>query len=177
MGAVCCGGGIGAADPLRDIDANNVAARATRFTLVLHGQPCKVVRVYDGDTVTVVWTQPQAIRVGRNTRVVQVPTYASVRLAGFDTPEIRTKDPREKADAIRCRDMMADLVLNQTMLMDVTGLDKYGRPLATLRAGPMTGRATRDALGERSVNEWAVATLPKCTPYDGKTKTAYGART
>ena len=54
----------------------------------------KVVKVYDGDTITVATPLD-------NTRA---PIYHfSVRLRGIDSPEIRGKTPEEKAAALKAR--------------------------------------------------------------------------
>lgn len=76
--------------------------------------PADVVRVYDGDTITVdahPWPG-MTIRTG-------------VRLRGIDTPEIKGKCASEKAAAIVARDRMAVLVGEKVLLENVTP-DKYG---------------------------------------------------
>jgi len=88
---------------------------------------CKVVDVYDGDTVTVVF------------RFRDVLTQWKLRLHGYDSPEM--KQPKSKPEdvrkaaksaAIAARDALALLVLNKVMDAHLGGFDKYGRILADL---------------------------------------------
>lgn len=156
---------------LEGVNSDNFKNNASVFGLRLQTQVCKVVKVYDGDTVTIVWLEGQ-----QPSRSV----YASCRLQGIDTPELRTKDAKEKEQAVQCRDMLASVLLNERVLVSTsgrTGLDKYGRPLVTLHASSgLTSPAAMSVLGQGTeatsvnVNEWALAHLPGCVKYDGGTK-------
>lgn len=79
----------------------------------------KVVRAYDGDTITVAFDTCGLGFYQHN-----------VRLLGIDCPEIRGKTPEEKAAAIAARDYMRYLILDKIVLVYITGTDKYGRLLA-----------------------------------------------
>ncbi len=84
---------------------------------------CEIVRVYDGDTVTVhidlgfgTWLRNRGIRVG-----------------GIDTPEIRTRSAREKKYGYMARDRMKELLpigSKQVIRTYSPKPDKYGRILA-----------------------------------------------
>ena len=99
-----------------------------------------VVKVYDGDTVTV-----EVLRHGR--WVLQ-----SIRLAGIDTPELRGSSPAEKTKAEAARAALAEQVLDEHVWMHCTGREKYGRVLGTLYPVRWWGRGR----GEVSYNQWLV---------------------
>jgi endonuclease YncB( thermonuclease family) len=140
-----------------------------RFGLYLRGAPCKVVKVYDGDSLTLVWEDPN-----RPSRLV----FANCRLYGIDAPELRggAGGDAEKAAARRCRDLLARAFLGELLEAEsagTTGLDKYGRPLVVLRArGGWTSDAARRRLGGGTLNDWILARLPGVVPYFGGRKGA-----
>ena len=68
--------------------ANNSIAL---FSLNNHKYKAKVVNVYDGDTIKVV-----ILFHNKLTRFL--------RMTGYDSPELRTKNQNEKAAAIKARD-------------------------------------------------------------------------
>ena len=55
-----------------------------------------------------------------------------LRLIGIDTPEIRTKDPQEKALAIKARDRVRELCLGREVIITTRKKGKYGRWLASV---------------------------------------------
>ncbi len=83
---------------------------------------CEIVRVYDGDTVTIdldlgfgIWVKGRGVRV-----------------AGIDTPELRTRDLREKKYGYKARDRMLELLpvgSRQVVRTYSPKPDKYGRVL------------------------------------------------
>ena len=83
----------------------------------------KVLRVYDGDTITV-----------DADLCFNIKMKASVRVAGIDTPEIRTRNKEEKKLGYAARDRMKELCGKVVWLESLGGgkLDKYGRVLANL---------------------------------------------
>lgn len=80
---------------------------------------CKVVSVYDGDTIKVVFPL-----MGRLYKW-------NCRLNGVDTPEIRTKNALEKEFGYFVRDQLREKLLNQVIYIDCGNFDKYGRLLVT----------------------------------------------
>ena len=68
---------------------------------------CKVIKVYDGDTITI------ATRLPGNTCVYRF----SVRLDGIDTPEIKSKNPREHERAVFVREQLHKLVYDKIVLL------------------------------------------------------------
>lgn len=81
---------------------------------------CKVIKVYDGDTITV------AARLPGDTVIYRF----SVRLAGIDSPEIKSKNPREHERAVFVRDRLHELVYSKIVLLHNVSIEKYGRILA-----------------------------------------------
>ena len=77
----------------------------------------KVVHVYDGDTIHVVF--------------YALGDYYKwkCRIYGIDTPELRTKNQNEKKMGYTIRDMMIDHFLNKIVSIQCYDFDKYGRLL------------------------------------------------
>jgi len=81
---------------------------------------CKVIKVYDGDTITI------AAKIYESSPVYRF----SVRLRGIDTPEIKTKSETEKHLAIKARDFLADRIMDKVVVLQNVSTEKYGRLLA-----------------------------------------------
>lgn len=79
--------------------------------------PAKVVDVYDGDTITVIFL----LNGNKDS-----PFKIKIRILGIDTPEIRTKNPEEKRAAIVVRDYVKNMLLNQIITLEIKKWDKYG---------------------------------------------------
>lgn len=80
----------------------------------------KVIKVYDGDTITVA-AKPYN----------DYPIYRfSVRLSGIDAPELKTKNENEKKHAIVSRDVLKEKILGRIVRLENVKHDKYGRLLA-----------------------------------------------
>lgn len=79
-----------------------------------------VVKVYDGDTVTV------DVDLG-----FKIKHRVILRLYGIDTPEIRGE---ERPEGLVSRDYVADKILNKDIIIETfkKAGDKYGRWLATI---------------------------------------------
>ena len=84
---------------------------------------CKVIKVYDGDTITVASRLP----------FEGSPIYRfSVRLAGIDSPEMRGGSELETKKAIEARDALNHLIFGNIIELRNNGKEKYGRLLADL---------------------------------------------
>ncbi len=93
-----------------------------RFTLDGILTRCKVVDVYDGDTITInFYLQKKIVKM-------------SCRLLGIDTPELRTLDIKEKEAGKLAKEILINLCKPDSNLLYVKfgKMDKYGRPLVTL---------------------------------------------
>lgn len=80
----------------------------------------KVIGVYDGDTVTVVFKYKGEY------------SKWSCRLAGIDTPELKTKNEKEKKAATEARDFLRGHILGKIVKIECEDFDKYGRLLVTI---------------------------------------------
>ena len=114
---------------------------------------CKIVDVYDGDTVRGVF---------ENNGVYNKWT---IRMYGYDSPEIRPSKKLPNRDEIKAkaresRDYLRSKVLDKTVFLHCLDFDKYGRVLANIYI---------DELGETSVNDHMVE-MNYGYPYFGGTK-------
>ena len=83
----------------------------------------KVIKVYDGDTITVAAKLP----------FVESPIYRfSVRLRSIDSPEIKGASKKERELAIEARDALHHLIFGKIVEIRNNGKEKYGRLLADL---------------------------------------------
>ncbi len=108
----------------------------------------KVVKVYDGDTITIASTLPYP----------ESPVYRfQVRLNGLDTPEIKSKSSTEKMLAVNAREALSNLILHKIVKLENMTTEKYGRLLADVY------------LGELNVNQWLIDNK-FAIAYDGGSK-------
>jgi micrococcal nuclease len=83
-----------------------------------------VIKVYDGDTLTIAF---------KLNGYKENNTYkVNVRLNRIDTPELKSKDSDEKECAKKARDYLSNLVLHKELILKNCSYDKYGRLLADL---------------------------------------------
>lgn len=106
-----------------DIEINNIIEwnDTIEFRVPIKGG--QVIKVYDGDTITVASKLPYN----------KSPLYRfSVRLNGIDTPEIKGKNVNheEKEVAKNARDFLAKLILHKNVELKNIKTEKYGRVLA-----------------------------------------------
>lgn len=131
-----------AADYLTDITYANTA----RFIVpISYG---KVIKVYDGDTITI------ASRLSN----LENPIYRfSVRLHGIDSPEIKGQTFAEKELAIIARDALHTLIFGKIVTLRNVSTEKYGRVLADVY------------LDDLHINNWMLQEK-YAVPYDGGLK-------
>ena len=107
-----------------------------------------VIKVYDGDTITIASKLPYN----------DSPIYRfSVRLSGIDCPEIKGKDENERNCAELAKKELNDLLMNQLVTLENVKTEKYGRILADVY------------LGDLHINQWLVDNNYAVT-YDGGKK-------
>ena len=83
----------------------------------------KVIKVYDGDTITLAAKLPFS-----DSGVYRF----SCRIMGIDCPEMRTRVATEKHCAILARDMVADKIMGKMVYLKNEKYDKYGRVCADI---------------------------------------------
>jgi endonuclease YncB( thermonuclease family) len=93
--------------------------KVPRFSLERLKVDCLCVKVYDGDTITVIGRTPELFN--NELRIYKV------RILGLDTPEIRGyKSQKEKVFAKVVRDHLKEMILNKTVQIDFSHFGKYG---------------------------------------------------
>lgn len=108
----------------------------------------QVIKVYDGDTITIASKMPYP----------ESPLYRfSVRLNGIDTPEIKGKNEDEKEIAKKARNELSALIMNKEITLKNVQSEKYGRILAEVY------------LGDICLNDWLIE-KKFAVKYDGGTK-------
>ena len=108
-----------------------------------------VIKVYDGDTITVATPLPY-----KTSPLYRFP----VRLRAIDAPEMRASSDVEKEAAKASQRALSGLVLHKTVSLENIGTEKYGRVLADV--------FTAEGL---CVNAWMVEHR-FAVPYDGGKK-------
>lgn len=121
------------------------------FLALREGDEACVVKVFDGDSVTLGWTD------FRNNNV-RMPC----RIRGIDTPEMRGSGSGEKALAVRARECLESKVLGETVTIRRPGRERWGRLLADLE--------TREC---KSVAEYMLENHEICRPYQGGRRGAW----
>ncbi len=108
----------------------------------------KVIKVYDGDTITVQFKLP----------FKSSPLYKiSVRLNGIDCPELKTKNEVEKQCSQIAKQKVSDLLMGKVVQFKNVKMEKYGRLLADVY------------YNDKSVNQWLLDNH-LAIAYDGGTK-------
>eukprot|EP01052_Picozoa_sp_SAG31_P000700 SAG31_NODE_20_length_34168_cov_33.651296_26_plen_234_part_00 len=110
-----------------------------------------VVKVYDGDTITVVAQLPFW------GHLAATPFKFSVRLNGIDTPEIKGKNADEKEIAQKARDALSARIMGKDIFLKNVQTEKYGRLLCDIY------------LGKENLNQWMIQQRYALS-YDGGTK-------
>jgi len=107
-----------------------------------------VIKVYDGDTITIAAKLPY----------IESPLYRfPVRLNGIDTPELKGQSDDEKTAAKQARDALSQLILHKKVTLRNVQNEKYGRILADVY------------LDDLCINDWLVEER-YAVKYDGGTK-------
>jgi endonuclease YncB( thermonuclease family) len=118
------------------------------FTLDGEEKHGKIVSVYDGDTVKIVF-----------------PIYKTLykwncRLSRVDTPELRTRNKLEKKFGYEVRDKLRERILNKVVKVKCGEFDKYGRLL------------TEIYFEDENINQWLIDSN-YAFEYDGGTKKSW----
>ena len=127
--------------------------KTPKFSLKDSFKMCKIVDVYDGDTVRGVF---------ENNGVYNKWT---IRMFGYDSPEIRPSRKLKNRDEIKrkakeSRDYLKSKILGKTIFLHCLDFDKYGRVL---------GNIYSDEFGQKSINDHMIE-MNYGYPYFGGTK-------
>jgi endonuclease YncB( thermonuclease family) len=122
------------------IDWTNATKKTKIFSF--EGRKCigKVVDVYDGDTVKIVFplSEKEPDRLYR----------WNCRLINVDTPELRTKNLKEKEFGKLVRNKLREKILDKLMYISCMDFDKYGRLLVEI---------FEDSEYKMSINNWLIS--------------------
>lgn len=129
---------------LQDIDD------APFFSLNGYSTPAKVVKVYDGDTIHVIFKYFDKYLKWR------------CRIAHIDTPELKTKNEEEKTKGHMVKDKVSELLLGKIVHIDCFDFDKYGRLLIEVKLPDST----------KKLHEWLLENN-YAHSYEGGTKQAW----
>lgn len=118
-----------------------------------------VIKVYDGDTITIASTLP--------IRDKQKTLYRfSIRLRDIDSPELRTSCAEEKEVAQLAQKTLSDLCLGQRVTLQDVATEKYGRILANVFLMPVNINLSQYMLQQRLAVSYAGGT--KVSPVSWK---------
>lgn len=128
------------------INWDSIDSSVKEFGFEGETKTAKVVSVYDGDTIKVVFP------------VLRKLYKFNCRILGVDTPEIRTRDKKEKAFGLQVRDELRKKILNQVVTLKCGDFDKYGRLLIDIKLSE-----------EETIRDWLINNN-YAFAYDGGTK-------
>jgi micrococcal nuclease len=102
-------------------ELNKCSIKTPLFTFDDENHMCKIVKCYDGDTVHCIFKHNKKYQ------------RFKIRMYGYNTPELRDKDPIIKANAYKAKARITDLLLNKIVYIQCKGFDKYGRVLGIIK--------------------------------------------
>ena len=133
---------------MQSIALESTTSSVPFFTLKGHKCRAKVVHVYDGDTIHLVF------------EFLGQMFKWHTRIAHVDTPELKTKNQEEKKMGYEARDKLRELIDNKLVDIVCLDFDKYGRVLAEI------------TYNNERVDEWLIKN-GYAKSYEGKTKEAW----
>jgi len=134
-----------------NIDWSGIDDNTQEFSFENQRIVAKVVSVYDGDTIKVVFPLHETLYKW------------NCRLTGVDTPEIRTRCDIEKQYGYKVRDCLREKILNKIVTLKCGEFDKYGRLLIEIES---------DEIADCTVNQWLINS-DYAFAYDGGTKKSW----
>ena len=127
-----------------DLDKLNSFGNSTpKFSLKDAHKICKIVDVYDGDTVRGVFEHNGQFNKW------------TIRMYGYDSPEMRPSRSLENREEIKqkareSRDYLKKLILNKTIYLHCLDFDKYGRVLANIYIDGLNNKSVNDHMVENN---------------------------
>jgi endonuclease YncB( thermonuclease family) len=136
------------------------AKKGEKFTYQGHNCKAKVVDIYDGDTLTLIF------RYGGKLQ------QHSCRMLGYDSPEMKPPKNQSNRDkeiiaANKAKDALSRMLSNRLIDVHCGQFDKYGRILITIWINP-PGCCKQPI----NVNQWMIEN-GYGIPYEGGTKVPY----
>lgn len=122
-------------------ELNTYDKKTPKFTLKNMYKICRIVDVYDGDTVRGVFEHN-----GQYNKW-------TIRMYGYDSPEMKPSRKLEnrleiKAKALEAREYLKSLILNQNVYLHCLDFDKYGRVLANIYTPNLQPQSVNDHMVE-----------------------------
>lgn len=124
-----------------NVDWEKVDKKTKRFSLKDDVKLAKCVDVYDGDTIQVVFSLKDDL------------FRWTCRLTGIDTPEIRTKNKKEKKFGYTVRQKLREKILNKMLKVKCGNFDKYGRLLVEIYLNNEDDEHIENMM---SINQWLI---------------------
>lgn len=137
---------------MAEINWDEITDKTNMFTLEGQTIRGKCVSVYDGDTIKCVFPIP-------NTSDNQLYKW-NCRLGRVDTPELRTKNLKEKEFGKKVRDNLRSEILNKIVELKCGEFDKYGRLLVEV------------LYDGKNMNDWLIEN-GYAKPYNGGKKSQW----
>ena len=128
------------------INWDSIDSSVKQFGFDGETKKAKVVSVYDGDTIKVVFPFLRKLY------------KFNCRILGVDTPEIRTRNKDEKEFGLKVRDELRKKILNKVVTLKCGEFDKYGRLLVNIKLSD-----------EETIKDWLINNN-YAFAYDGGTK-------
>jgi endonuclease YncB( thermonuclease family) len=125
---------------------NNSFSDLKLFTFDKITTKCRIVDVYDGDTVTIVFYYNE------------YPIKTKFRMFGYDSPEIKPKKitpnyEMHKSAGKIAKERLSEKILNKVLWVCFEEEEKYGRAMGTLFE---ISDENKFAGNEKSINVWMV---------------------
>lgn len=119
---------------------------------IAEGAKCKVLRTIDGDTIL----------IGHWREDCDYPVKTSVRLNGYDSAEIHSKNLQEKQMGFVAKQRLEEVLLGKIVTMRNVSTCKFGRILCDISTDTIP-----------SIVEYMLQDKNTCKPYDGGKKSSW----
>ena len=129
------------------MELQSATDKTPKFTMNGKVVDAKIVSVHDGDSVHAVF------------EIFGTHYNWVCRIAHVDTPEVTTKNIKEKEFGLFVRDKLRELIMNKIVKLNCFEFDKYGRLLIEISVPDLKPK----------VHEWLIDKKYAYT-YEGKTK-------
>jgi len=122
-----------------------------KFTPLQNGSRALVIKVYDGDSLTLGWKDPSDVYV-----------RSASRIFGIDTPELRGSTLYEKSLALEAKERLFNVSMGEMVTVFDVSSEKYGRILCDLSTDTIP-----------SIAQYMLKDPRLCRVYDGGKRTSW----